>query len=931
MGAATTFDGATETTRWAHLLGMAGLLFGLVACGDSMSNQQDGPDTLDGKHDSFIASGKADGLGVSPGSPEAQGVLDFVNQASFRVLDDEVPLDKRAATHITDHRNGPDGELGTEDDNLIESLQELDDIYWVGPASLQRIVEYARKQGYLEDSNGAIKACGAGEQSGNKPGCRVLQEGSGGIVLRGDVLQSGQVLQNGEVYIDTSSQPAEVECASCDCSSSTGSKPTVVACTQTSISPGLINAHDHLGWATAGPADDLQGQYKHRHEWRRGKNGKDSISSPSADRSRAAVMRGELRQLVAGTTSIAGSTSGATDRGLIRNLDNSHSTGSIDAEVEYSTFPLGDVDGTMKKDSCEYDSYFGGADGDALRHGIFLPHVAEGVGEAASNEFRCLSEIGENSQDLIEDDSSIVHGIGMTAEQIRALAAEQGQLVWSPRTNIALYGDTADVLTYRNFDVPVALGTDWSITGSPNMLHEVGCAGDFSEQHLDAKLKPADIWKMATVNGAKALGASGQIGRLEEGYVADVALFSGTEANAYRRVTDGHTEDVRLVLRGGTPLFGDSSLVEAASATWSNGGPDPSTECTAVEACGDSRLACIQGDTADRGTEMAFEELKSAGSGDSYPIFHCADEQIEEPKCDVALGADADQHVAPDQDGDLVRDGADNCPSLFNPVRPLASGGQLDSDGDGQGDPCDPCPTDPDDECSASDFDGDGIDDDRDNCPHTANPSQEDADGDGRGDACDHSTTPYAIHSGQVTPPSKVTLEEVVVTASESNGIYVQVPPSSEAFEGRRGSGIYVYLDSGTEPDRGEVVTVTGMLKNYYGLLEVASVQHLESQQASASEPAPVEIDPCSFDANPDEADALLGAKVRVQNVTVSDTEELTVGQCSDGSGLRVSGKIHEVGGGLEKGDTISELVGPLHYSHGRYQIRPRDSSDISR
>jgi hypothetical protein len=585
----------------------------------------------------------------------------------------------------------------------------------------------------------------------------------------------------------------------------------------------------------------------------------------------------------------------------------------------------------MKEDSCAYDSSFGSADGDTLRHGIFLPHVAEGLGRAASNEFRCLSEPGEHSKDLVEDGTSIVHGIGMTAEQIRELGAEQGQLVWSPRTNIALYGDTADVLTYRNFDVPVALGTDWSITGSPNMLHEVGCASKYGNKHLDAKIKPSDVWRMATVQGARALGAGDEIGRLEDGYVADVALFSGTEANPYRRITDGHTEDVRLVLRGGLPLFGDSSLVEGASAAWSSAGPDPSRECTAVETCGASRLACVAGDTADRGTKVDFRQLESAGSGDSYPLFHCANDELDEPTCDVAPAAAGDGGVTPDADGDRVRDGADNCSSLFNPTRPLASGGQLDSDGDGQGDPCDPCPTDPDDECTSDDFDGDGESDERDNCPHAANPSQQDSDGDGRGDVCDHSTTPFAIHSGEVAPPSKVRLEEVVVTASERNGIFVQVPSSSQAFQGPRGSGIYVYLDSGSEPDRGEVVTVTGRLKNFYGLIEVASVEHLESKRASASEPAPVDIDPCSFDDDPAEADELLGSKVRVRNVTVSGTGDLTVGDCPDGSGLRVGDTIHEIAADFRHGDSVAEITGPLHYSHGRYQILPRDNSDIRR
>ncbi|MBI4041918.1 MAG: thrombospondin type 3 repeat-containing protein [Deltaproteobacteria bacterium] len=56
-----------------------------------------------------------------------------------------------------------------------------------------------------------------------------------------------------------------------------------------------------------------------------------------------------------------------------------------------------------------------------------------------------------------------------------------------------------------------------------------------------------------------------------------------------------------------------------------------------------------------------------------------------------------------------------------------------DSDGDGSGDACDPCPFD-----AANDNDGDGVCGDTDNCPFVANSDQADSDGDGSGDACDN-------------------------------------------------------------------------------------------------------------------------------------------------------------------------------------------------
>lgn len=85
-----------------------------------------------------------------------------------------------------------------------------------------------------------------------------------------------------------------------------------------------------------------------------------------------------------------------------------------------------------------------------------------------------------------------------------------------------------------------------------------------------------------------------------------------------------------------------------------------------------------------------------------------------------------DEAAASDWDGDGVGNGIDNCPFIENEL-------QEDTDKDGDGDPCDAFPGDPENDR----LDGDGVGGDTDNCPFVANADQADGDGDGVGDACD--------------------------------------------------------------------------------------------------------------------------------------------------------------------------------------------------
>ncbi len=118
------------------------LAVGSAACTDSAIE--------DGEGDVFPA-GKADG-GIDEGSPEALGVLALVNDpASTRAtLKSGAGVTTRVASGIVTHRDGADATAGTLDDNKFDSLAELDAVPFVGPATLDALLEHARDRGLVQ-------------------------------------------------------------------------------------------------------------------------------------------------------------------------------------------------------------------------------------------------------------------------------------------------------------------------------------------------------------------------------------------------------------------------------------------------------------------------------------------------------------------------------------------------------------------------------------------------------------------------------------------------------------------------------------------------------------------------------------------------------------------------------------------------------------
>lgn len=790
--------------------------------------------------------------------------------------------------------------------------------------------------------------------------CTVTPDTSGSkrILLRANVLLPDKILRGGEVVVD---ENGKIACAACDCSAMAGAA-SVVECPSGVLSPGLINTHDHITFTKAAPGTSPTNRYDHRHEWRIGVMGdpnKPKINVPGGANAQA-VQWGELRQLMAGTTSLVGSGSA---NGVLRNLDTGAQEGLKEVPVDFDTFPLGDSKGERLTQGCGYPSVRSADSLFALD--AVEPHIAEGINAEAHNEFLCLSSSMNGGQDLMSNKTALIHGIALTAQDAQLVAQRGVGIIWSPRSNVSLYGHTAQIPMLDRAGALVALGTDWSASGSINLLRELACAADLNKNQWGGYFNHGALWRMVTLNAAMATATAETLGQIKTGYVADLAIYDNAIPGRceYSAVVRAEVSNVTLVLRGGLPMYGDGAVMEALGAGSAN-------KCENLDVCGTDKRLCVERETGRKLTTLENDAKKPI-----YRLFACG-VPTDEPSCVPFRKGEFDgMSTADDPDGDGRRGMDDNCPTVFNPIRPMDEGKQPDSDGDGLGDACDPCPLDKDAmtcmRADPSDGDADGVPDVRDNCLAVKNTDQLDTDMDGQGDACDlcpmtsnpgFGPCPFTVQqmrdpAQKSRPPigAGVIVKDLLVVGIRDKASYGFHARDKNPVGSQDYSGIIVFTGGTMPPTAADKTPIAvGMVVRVSGSFDV-----FNNQEQIVAKPAdititetgvavtPLDIKTSALTGGTESGEKLESLLVRVQNVTMRRTvaamdDDLYVTDdaaemCADmtppctriGDFLLDNGKF-DMNPAFMMGGTFKSAVGVVSGFRNFYSLEPRNAMDLT-
>ncbi|MGE5166017.1 MAG: amidohydrolase family protein [Sphingobacteriales bacterium] len=203
-------------------------------------------------------------------------------------------------------------------------------------------------------------------------------------------------------------------------------------------------------------------------------------------------------------------------------------------------------------------------------------HIAGGTFSIEKGFLRYLRETGRTDVrylmqlGLLDPHWVLIHGIHVTELDIEHMARVGCSFVYTPTSESIRGGGIGPFANAWRAGINVALGTDGPMVDySVDMVEQIkACMLMQHVRHLDPTRMPVErSIEMATINAAKALGLNHQIGSLQPGKCADIAVFDMIKPYVgvlHRPISNficaGKGSDARLVMVDGEIVYRDGAF-----------------------------------------------------------------------------------------------------------------------------------------------------------------------------------------------------------------------------------------------------------------------------------------------------------------------------------------------------------------------------------
>ncbi len=192
------------------------------------------------------------------------------------------------------------------------------------------------------------------------------------------------------------------------------------------------------------------------------------------------------------------------------------------------------------------------------------------ISETKKEHEECIERHGKTPVQYFNDlgalDTGLLaaHCVYVTEEDMDILAQKKATVMHNPASNLKLASGFAPVQKMMEKGINISLGTDGASSNNNLDMHKEILLASIMHKGYSGDptlLSPSQALKMATVNGAKALGYD-NLGMIKEGYKADVIMIDLDKPRYYPRnniesliVYAGNSDDVCLTMVDGEILY----------------------------------------------------------------------------------------------------------------------------------------------------------------------------------------------------------------------------------------------------------------------------------------------------------------------------------------------------------------------------------------
>jgi 5-methylthioadenosine/S-adenosylhomocysteine deaminase len=324
------------------------------------------------------------------------------------------------------------------------------------------------------------------------------------------------------------------------------------------ILPGLIDLHGHPEYNVFAAWEPPR-LFPNRYAWRGSEEYKLVVKEPwkrlTDDPSllRDLTRYAEARALVGGATAIQGASAKypGKEEALVRNVD-------LPIFGEHKARSVVDLSRATDDDRERLRQNI-----DAGKVNAVYVHLAEGLptNDRSREEFDELV-----AANLLTPATVIIHGTALTREQLSDAKDAGAKLVWSPQSNLRLYGETTRAADALDLGLTTGLGADWLPSGSQSLLAEQKVARRTLVRQ-GTGLTPARLAKklveMVTSDAAAIAGLGDKLGKLADGRVADILVVERHAEDPWENVVEADPSWVELVAIGGDLAYGRADWIHS--------------------------------------------------------------------------------------------------------------------------------------------------------------------------------------------------------------------------------------------------------------------------------------------------------------------------------------------------------------------------------